>query len=463
MHALVVGALMLTLTHWGQSAIGVHGSPRAVPRHVTYRRNRSASKLNIASEGEGLPNLCGDPGSCWPQIWIIGAQKAGSTSIYNMLKKGYGICGAIVRHGSPRYYEKETHIDFGQTGDPRKFTSLYSNVQRPQCRGRFMEATPNRLRDPYVSSRLSHFIPRRFQKGLRFVVMLREPQARDFSWYEHMLVKAPWFQQQWFRSINEKKGKHRSFPTNYEDYVSLNLNLTRKTVFNGRRDGYGVLWNGMYALQIQNWGKSFPRNQILVLRFSAVIAKPDEFIERIRKFLNLPKKSDVHLPKVNSHKEEQGVQSSDRLKETSCEVLQQIADFYANWNYRLYFDLEQDHNAGNCPDEEPPFGEFPRPYTCDQGTFLSLNHEQTVSAGALQTLDQLKEGEMVKNTDVDQLGPHLLAVAESHADKDIVNDTTAIPIGIGGVLLFEPGIVVIVFFALVFKICRWCHNALTPA
>ena len=52
---------------------------------------------------------CGDEG-CWPSMYLVGAQKASTTALFQLLRTSSGICGATARPGSfPAASYKEVH------------------------------------------------------------------------------------------------------------------------------------------------------------------------------------------------------------------------------------------------------------------------------------------------------------------------------------------------------------------
>ena len=77
-----------------------------------------------------------------PQIYLIGAQKAGSSSMFSMLMQDSSSCGSNM-HG---FHHKETHMlrDTDSSGLTReKFTSVF---RLENCKSRcFVEGTPNNI------------------------------------------------------------------------------------------------------------------------------------------------------------------------------------------------------------------------------------------------------------------------------------------------------------------------------
>ena len=120
---------------------------------------------------------------CWPAVFVIGAQKAGSTTVYDLLKGDLGFCGSSV-HKETHYWpaaaaRRPPPLD----GLAANFTRLFPRRRNPRaCAPGFVEATPANLRVPGVPALLRAALPDAAVAGYaRFVAILREPVARDLS------------------------------------------------------------------------------------------------------------------------------------------------------------------------------------------------------------------------------------------------------------------------------------------
>jgi len=148
---------------------------------------------------------------CYPRLYMIGAMKAGTTSVFEALagtSQGEGleqhVCGFSTTcslqggsagghpfadrkfHIMPSPEGKEPHL-LGVPNDvwddvvshPYKYYGCY----RPKdCESRhFLDASPQYLNSPNASGRLIEFLPSSWVPELRIVVVLREPIARSLS------------------------------------------------------------------------------------------------------------------------------------------------------------------------------------------------------------------------------------------------------------------------------------------
>jgi len=102
-----------------------------------------------------------------PNLFILGAAKSGTTSLYHYLSKHPDVY--FPRNKEPQFYCNEDHFSRGQDYYLRTF---FSGAEKYPVRG---DATPHYLYYEKVADRLKA-LPNANQ--LRFVVILREPVAR---------------------------------------------------------------------------------------------------------------------------------------------------------------------------------------------------------------------------------------------------------------------------------------------
>ena len=124
-----------------------------------------------AGATESLPWLCDERGGCWPQTWIIGGMKCGSTSFFYWLHNNRRVCAAaVVEHVSSN--SKETNFwtrNSTRNSDGAAFPTLYPAARRGECAGGFVEATPTNMRVPATPGALANALPAAFRGALRFV------------------------------------------------------------------------------------------------------------------------------------------------------------------------------------------------------------------------------------------------------------------------------------------------------
>ena len=137
---------------------------RSQLRHLQARRNPSSSCTPVCSSG-----------GCMPQIYLIGAQKAGSSSMFSMLMQDSSSCGSNM----PGFYHKETHLLSGnETHNSSGLTrEMFTSVFRLEdCNSRcFVEATPANIRSRKAPRILFGLMTAAERAASKFLLVVREP------------------------------------------------------------------------------------------------------------------------------------------------------------------------------------------------------------------------------------------------------------------------------------------------
>ena len=111
-----------------------------------------------------------------PQLYLLGAQKAGSTSMFSMLMQDSSSCGSNM-HG---FHQKETHMlmDANSSGLTREwFTSVF---RLENCKSRcFVEGTPANIRAEEAPRILFGLMTAAERAASKFLLVVREPVSRD--------------------------------------------------------------------------------------------------------------------------------------------------------------------------------------------------------------------------------------------------------------------------------------------
>lgn len=106
----------------------------------------------------------------WPNFFIVGAAKAGTSSLYAYLKNTPGVY--MSEHKEPHYF-----IDNMKPGyyDESKYLQLFKNVKNEKAIG---EASVDYLIDPSSAKCIHDKIP-----DAKIIILLRDPVERAFSSY----------------------------------------------------------------------------------------------------------------------------------------------------------------------------------------------------------------------------------------------------------------------------------------
>ena len=133
---------------------------------------------------------------CYPRLFIIGTQKGATTSIFKALKTQGSACGAEFPETwpnlGPQVSDKEAHVFDMASSLWEKVLQRKSQYQelytKQNCPTRhFVDGTPRYSRTPIAAARIPELLPSHWVPQLRFLMSIREPIARDLSWFNHRL------------------------------------------------------------------------------------------------------------------------------------------------------------------------------------------------------------------------------------------------------------------------------------
>lgn len=217
-----------------------------------------------------------------PDFLIIGAQRSGTTSLYEALAGHPGVTPAT---------RKEIHyFDFSWERGQRWYRSHF-----PRRRGGITgEATPFYLFHREAAARAARVVP-----DARIVAVLRDPVARAISHYRHAVRRG-----------------HEDRPAAIALAADEALLGVHEDVaaYDDRRSGLhrrSYVRRGVYAPQLERWLAHYPRDRVAVFDFAAVVAPGGGGIPAIQRFLGLPVDSTLALPHRNATAESGPVVDED--------------------------------------------------------------------------------------------------------------------------------------------------------
>ena len=199
-----------------------------------------------------------------PNFMIVGAQKAGTTSLH----------GSLVTHSFIKSAaQKELHFFDDDNFDSKHLTDYLSHFPLPHNVNKgtiYFEATPDYLYHPDAARRLYDF-----DKTLKLIVVLRQPSYRALSaWIMH--------------HVHFKNSKyHTQFdPRSFTKAIEEELNtLHERSIFKSERS---YIKRGLYAEQLEQYYKYFPVDNILILESNALKNEFESTSIEIQEFLELP-------------------------------------------------------------------------------------------------------------------------------------------------------------------------------
>lgn len=198
----------------------------------------------------------------WPNFFIVGATRAGTTSLYEYLKKIPSIYLPSIKE--PSYFA--TLIDESQLftkpiHDKEKYLKLFQDVKNEKAIG---DASPHYLWDPNAAKLIHETVPH-----AKIIMILRDPIERAFSHYLMLFGT---------REIN----------LTFEQAISESVKVPHDD-FNGR-----IINSGFYSEQVKRYLNFFPRDQVKIFIFEEFFKDIEKSVQEVLTFLNV----DDKLPKL---------------------------------------------------------------------------------------------------------------------------------------------------------------------
>jgi len=191
----------------------------------------------------------------WPNFFIVGAPKAGTTSLYQYLTEIPGIYMSPVKE--PRYFSPNVPLGFHAKiiRDKKKYLELFEEVKNEKTIG---EASTSYMQDPESAKLIYQVIP-----NAKIIIILRDPIERTFSHYltdmEMALEKISFD-----KLIRMKSDEFQKFP-----YLK------------------NILDASLYSVQVKRYVDTFGFERLKILVFEELVKNTKDIVQDVLKFLDL--------------------------------------------------------------------------------------------------------------------------------------------------------------------------------
>jgi hypothetical protein len=204
-----------------------------------------------------------------PDFIIIGAQKGGTTSLYDYVVQHPDVRAAV---GKGLHFFDEHHAR-GAAWYRSNFPVLPERLgARPRPLPLTGEASPDYMSHPLVPARVAALVPR-----VRLIALLRDPVARAQSHYHHERSRGR-------EPLSFAEALDREEERLRGELERVGFDETRSHAL--RHSSYAS--RGVYVDQLARWLQHFPRSQLLVLRSEDLYADPEATTHQVFAFLGLP-------------------------------------------------------------------------------------------------------------------------------------------------------------------------------
>jgi hypothetical protein len=264
-------------------------------RSVLYRKRRQVdSQIRLVTS----------PLRMLPDSLVIGAQKAGTTSLFHYL----------VRH--PRVLappRKEIGFFTANWQRGLDWYRWHFPLRRPGG-ARTLEASTGYLDQPYVPARVAQVLPQ-----ARFLVLMRDPLERAWSHWRHSV-----------RLGVEQLSFADALAAEEERLAPLFERMGQDESYHPRELSYYTYQRrGRYAEHLENWFRFFPRERFLILPSEQLYRRPGATMEGVWRFLELPDYRDARYEAYNSSA------AADKRGGMDAGVRRRLREYFEPHNERL--------------------------------------------------------------------------------------------------------------------------------
>jgi hypothetical protein len=200
-----------------------------------------------------------------PSVLIIGAQKGGTTSLFNYM----------VQHPNvlPPSSKEVHYFDLNYHQGPTWYRACFPYAY--QLRGGAsltLDASPYYLVHPLVPQRAAEQLP-----GVKLIALLRDPIDRAFSHYQHEV-----------RAGRESLSFPDALAAESERLAGEEERLRDEpSYYSYNHHRYSYALRGRYIEQLRRWMLHFPRSQLLVLQSEWLFRDPAGASAAVYEFLGL--------------------------------------------------------------------------------------------------------------------------------------------------------------------------------
>jgi len=188
----------------------------------------------------------------WPNFFIVGAPRAGTTTLYEFLRRTPKVFMSSVKE--PSYFSVSVNPNLKASKvirDKNQYLKLFKKVKDEIAIG---EATPDYLWDPKSAKLIHEVIP-----NARIIIMLRDPVERAFSHYLLLL------------SIGSEKVSLQE---------AIKKALKAKPDYSGR-----IIECSYYYEQVKRYLEIFGAEQVKVIIFEEFIQEVRNNVKEVLEFL----------------------------------------------------------------------------------------------------------------------------------------------------------------------------------
>ena len=243
-----------------------------------------------------------------PDFIIIGAMKAGTTSLFSYLNQHYQLKSSIVKE--VHYFDSPNYRENNHAWYRARFPIVSNELKT-------YEAPPRYIVNPDVPERIHKAIP-----DVKLIAILRNPVERAISHHNHMFIGGK--EELGLMEALEAEEGRLEYALKNRDYLEANY-VT-----------YSYKLRGHYAEQLEAYYKHFSKEQILVLSMQQLREDVQGTLKEIYDFVGID--NSVVIEDVKPRHVAKSKESVDD------KVYDYLNNYYSEHNQRLYELLNKDFN-----------------------------------------------------------------------------------------------------------------------
>ncbi len=251
---------------------------RPETERLTYRLRRPLAAVAKAAARQWGTITSGR--RALPHFLVIGAKRAGSTTLFRGLVDGGGVAPMFpARENRKGVYYFDVHHHRGARW-------YRGHMPRTACLdGQVVgEASPYYLSHPHAADRAAALVP-----SARIVAVLRDPVARAHSHYNERCRQGVEYLPTFETAIDAEEQRLDG---------ETDRMLADPSYVSWEHLNFGYLDQSRYAANLARWYAAFPAEQILVVQAESLYADPSAVLAEVRHFIGL---EPVDLQRVAHH------------------------------------------------------------------------------------------------------------------------------------------------------------------
>jgi hypothetical protein len=321
----------------------------------------------------------------WPRFIILGAQKAGTSSLFDALVEHPNMCEATIKDDDPDYYKKEVHyFDLGRRlkQGPEFYCSYFQGcdnhpkryqhaLEKKTARKDFIHAdiTPDYL-DYGIARLMKDTFSPQARKNMKLIAVLREPTGRILSWYNHVKYAV---------EVEDcpEEGIHfchrilrKSFISPSASFLGDPLSCLRSkhaeiaqgddlsevlTFHEFAQTDFISIKKSKYIDILKEYYEVFGSKNILVLNYDWMMEHQGKTLELVSEFVGM---DNIWNPaSLMPHANSKTFDGKMSMKDIECDAVDELHNFFQPYNEELYKLLHENESWHG----QPYFRRFKKP------------------------------------------------------------------------------------------------------